>query len=53
MRITGDRTMEPIINKTNSKHPEWNESYYFAFYSKEHRLGGSLESGSSQTNQKA
>ncbi|WXG47537.1 MAG: hypothetical protein WED05_12900 [Candidatus Atabeyarchaeum deiterrae] len=32
--------MEPIINKTNSKHPEWNESYYFAFYSKEHRLGG-------------
>ncbi|WXG44427.1 MAG: hypothetical protein WED04_10395 [Promethearchaeati archaeon SRVP18_Atabeyarchaeia-1] len=32
--------MEPIINKTTSKHPEWNESYYFAFYSKEHKLGG-------------
>jgi hypothetical protein len=32
--------MEPIINKTSSPHPEWNESYYFAFYSKSQKLGG-------------
>ena len=32
--------MEQIITKTTSKHPEWNESYYFAFYSKEHKIGG-------------
>jgi hypothetical protein len=32
--------MEPIVSKTGSAHPEWNESYYFAFYSKSHNLGG-------------
>jgi hypothetical protein len=32
--------MEQIITKTESKHPEWNESYYFAFYSQEHKIGG-------------
>jgi hypothetical protein len=40
MRAAGDKTMEPIVNRTNSTHPEWNESYYFAFYSKDHNLGG-------------
>ncbi len=32
--------MEAITNKCNSAHPEWNESYYFAFYNKEHDIGG-------------
>jgi hypothetical protein len=32
--------MEPIVNKTDSTHREWNESYYFAFHSKSHNLGG-------------
>jgi hypothetical protein len=32
--------MEPITHKTSSTHTEWNESYYFAFYSKDHKLGG-------------
>jgi hypothetical protein len=32
--------LEPIITKTTSINPEWNESYYFAFYSREHKLGG-------------
>jgi len=37
--------MEPITHKTSSTHPEWNESYYFAFYSKEHKLGGTSRIG--------
>jgi hypothetical protein len=32
--------MEPITTKSMSRHPEWNESYYFAFYSKEQKIGG-------------
>ncbi|MHA1688848.1 MAG: DUF7065 domain-containing protein [Promethearchaeota archaeon] len=33
--------MEPLTHpQLRSNHPEWNESYYFVFYSKEHKLGG-------------
>lgn len=32
--------MEPLTHKTNSNHPEWNESYYFAFYDKKLNMGG-------------
>jgi hypothetical protein len=33
--------MEKITNSEKlSTHPEWNESYYFVFYSKKHQLGG-------------
>jgi len=32
--------MEPITHKCDSDHPEWNESYYLAFYSKEQNIGG-------------
>jgi hypothetical protein len=33
--------MEKITHIDKStKHPEWNESYYFVFYSKKDKLGG-------------
>ncbi len=33
--------MEPLTHfHLRTNHPEWNESYYFVFYSKEHELGG-------------
>ena len=32
--------VEPIIHERTSDHLEWNESYYLAFYNKEHKIGG-------------
>ncbi len=32
--------MEPITHKCDSDHPEWNESYYLAFFNKEQNIGG-------------
>jgi len=33
--------LEPITHpELCTDHPEWNESYYFVFYNKEHNLGG-------------
>ena len=32
--------MEPITHKCDSDHSEWNESYYLAFFNKEHNIGG-------------
>ncbi len=32
--------MEPVTNPPASKHPEWNESYYFVFYDKTNHIGG-------------
>ena len=32
--------MEQITHKTDSPHPEWNESYYFAFFDKKLNIGG-------------
>ncbi|MFX0187466.1 MAG: hypothetical protein ACFE8A_06995 [Candidatus Hodarchaeota archaeon] len=32
--------MEPITHPVISDNPEWNESYYFAFFNKKHNLGG-------------
>ncbi len=32
--------MEPITHPISSDHPEWNESYYFAFFNKKHNIGG-------------
>ncbi|MBD3255886.1 MAG: hypothetical protein GF383_12390 [Candidatus Lokiarchaeota archaeon] len=32
--------MEPIIHHVESDHPEYNESYYFAFYNNEENIGG-------------
>ena len=32
--------MEQITHKTDSTHPEWNESYYFAFFDKKQNIGG-------------
>ena len=32
--------MEPITHSINSDHPEWNESYYLAFFNKEYNIGG-------------
>lgn len=33
--------MEPLTHENFcTDHPEWNESYYFVFYSKEHDIGG-------------
>lgn len=32
--------MEQITNPPASKHPEWNESYYFVFYDKANHIGG-------------
>ena len=38
--------MEPITHSDqNNDHPEWNESYYFVFYSKEYNLGGMTRIG--------
>jgi hypothetical protein len=31
--------MEPLTHKPTSDNPDWNESYYFVFYDKEHNLG--------------
>jgi hypothetical protein len=32
--------MEPVTHRPTSKHPEWNESYYFVFYDKTNQIGG-------------
>ena len=32
--------MEPITHKCDSDDSEWNESYYLAFFNKEHNIGG-------------
>ena len=32
--------MEPITHSIKSDHPEWNESYYLAFFNKEFNIGG-------------
>jgi hypothetical protein len=32
--------MEPITHPPSSKHPEWNESYYFIFFDKKNDVGG-------------
>ena len=38
--------MEPLTHSDQcTDHPEWNESYYFVFYSKEHNLGGMTRLG--------
>jgi hypothetical protein len=40
------RKMEPLTHRDLcSDHLEWNESYYFVFYSKEHNLGGMTRLG--------